>query len=1068
MSTNQQLNYRDVLQNVTLMSDHDATLDLSVPNAHIHKGDPKGSWVATADAMAALAISGHSDNGVAGSSASYDGDDDDEVAGLSKDDFPSLRAPGTSCTASTEPRIPTPRPSAPRLIDLRSGSKPPGEFLTYLELIDKMEDHLPRGTDDPKQSTPPGPGDVNISHQDSSPEPITDMATTPGDDTTAGTKPSAPPTQQDAPMDTVYTVPTPRHLRSDHITADTLDNIERTSSDGPMSNVSARDKYAKETKMCPFGPNRAANSLMKALDHQDSFDFGAINYDKMTDIRRLLAANTPAMHFEVYYYFQDLMKLLRRAYTQDVEDNRLATDRYTRSKERHEYIAFLMSVDYRPQTPLEIRGDLLLALDVTTHPDITGCSTYDMVRFRRDISSGHPRDVKLHYTFNMVLSAISDRLFHIDLCGDGNAVEANLTASLRSEEIANITDNRIRRPYEDREPNTLHCHTCSPEGTPEEREKRLSSFSGWGRNRSPPRSPPPASASKTPIRQTLPPRKLTFHEHLALLFDAPSTYTLRDYVTSFADRWSLHAKECGEATADLYYAEDLNSIRQALRDLAGDGIMPDLSKPAAARPETKLYLWILYQSHLTGKGTHLDFSTASTSSGVGRSQSPDLEQPGTCLPPDAEPSLDTPYAAYGHARNRCHDWMDYVDISNWHNCLRCCPATQEPPESWKASQSKKIPSLASTLLQLQPTPTADEDFWFIHLNDKPPNSDMIRAGDLYPGDTHFCCLFGGITLHINAIKFNPTDAIGKTSTTSRLLNALQNELLRMKCYISPLELAIQHCPPGDQDYTYIPLHPQHVTPDTALVGHVCHKFILPVRVTAFRIWTKDQVDSYFLNRHLRGPMHQVVRWTNPHLKDDGTPVADLPHKAKFSRFPKTNVTKPKGPPVPKFLEGSLPPPSNFAPVKASTPEDSPPHGDTHRGAPPGFPGIRPITPPNSRLAILRRSSMLPHFNPQMVGTGTAYIRKARESNGLTPPGYAPSARRRLFVDAFPRSPNGTPLPDPDSHETTETTKTTSHTSTSNRNAKGLRLIIGPDRGRFEPYTGPAAHLMNQSQSNETL
>jgi hypothetical protein len=226
------------------------------------------------------------------------------------------------------------------------------------------------------------------------------------------------------------------------------------------------------------------------------------------------------------------------------------------------------------------------------------------------------------------------------------------------------------------------------------------------------------------------------------------------------------------------------------------------------------------------------------------------------------PGLERIYAGPGNPSTLFGEgWFNSCPhASDWYRCTICafCDDHEyiEMPV-WSVTQSVYVPHLSSKFMKVRATPPTKMHSWVSNFYMKPPNSSLIQAKDLDTKDAVFCVLLEGHSFIMNIQDLH--GQVTREVVIARLLHNLQERFLATGLFVSPLELAIQ-CHTGAPSastpggYQFRNLSPYHIFPYTILSGFRCHRFILFLKVTAFRPWFPPLILDYqFFKKQPRVP-----------------------------------------------------------------------------------------------------------------------------------------------------------------------------------------------------------------------
>lgn len=186
--------------------------------------------------------------------------------------------------------------------------------------------------------------------------------------------------------------------------------------------------------------------------------------------------------------------------------------------------------------------------------------------------------------------------------------------------------------------------------------------------------------------------------------------------------------------------------------------------------------------------------------------------------------------------NPTHPYMDLTIIKDLKWTFQRLP-TKRPGDS--------LPCLSVTT-----TAATSRCLYSRQLSSLPPADHFVVAESLNTSNTSFMLLLGDVNVSINMTAFfHVSDML----FLQALIEKITYECFRLGIYIKPTKLAIQTRPKDLAVFTSIE---STIPPSTIFVGQICHKFILPVKVTGFeRLYSDDpfsktivHVEDLFNNR----------------------------------------------------------------------------------------------------------------------------------------------------------------------------------------------------------------------------
>jgi hypothetical protein len=198
-----------------------------------------------------------------------------------------------------------------------------------------------------------------------------------------------------------------------------------------------------------------------------------------------------------------------------------------------------------------------------------------------------------------------------------------------------------------------------------------------------------------------------------------------------------------------------------------------------------------------------------------------------------------------------------------YSCLKCEP-TRDPRISprirFNVGETYMDEDVNSSFLDLSPltySPRVEDEGRSTY----PNIAQGAPAALITPKNTTFRLLLGG---YVADLQLTLYDNIANPYIQARLEHAAQLELINCGQPITPLELAV---PVHDgRDNVWMPLKLYYVRPSTLLLGERCHKFILPVRITRYRFWSR--------------PMSHLFQLPDYGEKDDNSGKTRMPQQQK--------------------------------------------------------------------------------------------------------------------------------------------------------------------------------------------
>jgi hypothetical protein len=201
------------------------------------------------------------------------------------------------------------------------------------------------------------------------------------------------------------------------------------------------------------------------------------------------------------------------------------------------------------------------------------------------------------------------------------------------------------------------------------------------------------------------------------------------------------------------------------------------------------------------------------------------------------------------------DWSKYTMESQWHHCARCNMAITlyDDDTIWRVASSRRVRHLGSNVLEAFPDPVTPLTQWMRGWYHTPPSIHWIQVKMLDASQVVFCVLLNGAIIQIpnawsgSATAQDPSGPRGNLlfpEGQARLLRLLQTAFLNAGLYVTPLELAIWHQPPGKREFRFTNLSPLNISGETLVGGFSCHRFLIPLKVSQFRSWTPAQVQLY--------------------------------------------------------------------------------------------------------------------------------------------------------------------------------------------------------------------------------
>ena len=177
----------------------------------------------------------------------------------------------------------------------------------------------------------------------------------------------------------------------------------------------------------------------------------------------------------------------------------------------------------------------------------------------------------------------------------------------------------------------------------------------------------------------------------------------------------------------------------------------------------------------------------------------------------------------------------------WHLCSRCNPeVTPLTDRTWVTCLPFKDPVTEVFPVEIMAHPPTPQDPWYSDFFVMPPNRHMLPVKYADADQLQFCVMMHG---HNFILHCRETGFLDDTFIQQRVLEELQLEFLAHQIYITPLELQV-YIRNESNTPQFTPVNKYTLDAKTHLTGFHCHKFIVPLRLTAFRAWTKLQVVAY--------------------------------------------------------------------------------------------------------------------------------------------------------------------------------------------------------------------------------
>lgn len=154
------------------------------------------------------------------------------------------------------------------------------------------------------------------------------------------------------------------------------------------------------------------------------------------------------------------------------------------------------------------------------------------------------------------------------------------------------------------------------------------------------------------------------------------------------------------------------------------------------------------------------------------------------------------------------------------------------------------------------------------LYDMPPDIHGAECIKLNSTNVSFMLLLGDVTISIHIC---PLTQLQDRITHTILLQEVARECFYLDINIRPTQLAVQI--KYRHTSIFVPFYPPFTSPDTIFQGRQCHRFIVPIKISRYKVHTFRGMKFHKGSQSCTTDLHDVNKW--PSLKPPRSAI-DIP------------------------------------------------------------------------------------------------------------------------------------------------------------------------------------------------